>query len=140
MKKAFYLSLTVLQAIFLIAAFGIQLFSMKKMGMMRYIVYISRQWEAQYPISAIRLMAIALVILLFIIIFICVLTKKDRYITGKKALLMLTAEAVSTFAFIFFALSYSTENYRSYYFTGLILAAIALIQDVKILVYLKRHD
>ena len=140
MKKTFYWSLTILQVLFLIAAYAIQTFSMKKMGMMRYILYINQKWEAQYPITAIRLAAIAALVLLAIVISIGVLIKKDRYITGKNVLPMLIAEVISTLVFVLFALFYSTGNYRSYYITGLILATIALIQNIKIIMYLIRHD
>lgn len=141
MKKVFYWAFTILQVLFMITACGIQIFSMKKMGMMRYIVYTSREWEVQYPIAALKYAVIAfLVVLSAIIIVLYVKTKKNDYITGKKALPMLIVEVIITLVFVFFTLAYSTESYRSYYFISLILAIIALIQDIKILVFLKRRD
>ena len=138
-KKIFYWVSTILQVVFLITACGIQNFSMKKMGMMRYIVYTSHEWEIQYPIATLKYAVIAfLVVLSAIIIVLYVKTKKGNYIIGKKALPMLVVEVIITLAFIFFTLAYSTESYRSYYFISLILAIITLIQDIKILVFLKR--
>jgi uncharacterized membrane protein YoaK (UPF0700 family) len=124
-KKIFYWAATILQVLFFIAAYGIQFFSMKRMGMMRYVVFINREWEAQYPITTLKYSAIVFLVVL------CaagVLYKKT-----KKNLPMLIAGILITLIFVFFTLVFSTENYRSYYFTSLILAFIALIQQIKIL-------
>lgn len=140
MKKIFYWISTILQVIFMITACGIQFFSMKKMGMMRYVVYINHTWEEQYPIHVLQYSAIVFLVLLFAIILLYAKIKKDNYIISKKALSMLIIGGVITLAFVFFNLAYSTENYRSYYFISLILVIIALIQDIKIFVYLKIGD
>lgn len=137
MKKVFYWIFTIFQVVFLITACGIQFFSMKKMGMMRYVVYINRTWEAQYPVPALQYAAIAFLVSFSIIILLYVKIKKDIYI-DKKALSMLIMEVIITLVFAIFTLVYSTESYRSYYFISLILGIIALIQNIKILVYLKR--
>lgn len=138
MKKVIYWVSTILQVFLLIAAFGIQEFSMKKMGMMRYVVYINHQWEAQYPIATLRYAAIAFLAVVSVIIILYALIKKGNYTMGKRALSMLTVEVILTLAFIFFTLSNSTENYRSYYFISLALGITALIQNIKVIVYLKR--
>ncbi|MFT9495466.1 hypothetical protein [Anaerosolibacter sp.] len=138
MKKIFNWVLIILQVLFLFTAYGIQMFSMKKMGMMRYVIYINQQWEAKYPIETLRTISIVLLVLLSIIIIILyALIKKDNQIGRKKALPMLLVEVIVTLAFVFFALFFSPENYRSYYFTSLALAIVALIQDIKMIVYLK---
>jgi hypothetical protein len=135
MKKIFYWVSTILQVILLITACGIQFFSMKKMGMMRYVVFINHEWEAQYPIAAIQYAAIAFLIILSVVIISYVKTKKGNYIMDKKVLPMLIVEVIITLIFVFFTLAYSTESYRSYYFTSMILAITALIQGIKIFVY-----
>ncbi|OAA91636.1 hypothetical protein [Clostridium ljungdahlii] len=138
MKKIFYWVSTILQVIFLITACGIQFFSMKKMGMMRYVVYINHTWEAQYPIATLKYAAIAFLVVLCVIILLHAKIKRGKYINNKKALPMLIMEVIMTLAFVIFILAYSTESYLSYYFISLILVIIVLIQDIKILVYLKR--
>lgn len=129
--------LRILQVLLLIIAYGIQILSMKKMGMMRYVVYINQQWEAKYPIETLQTISIALLVLLSGIIILYALIKKDNEIGRKKALPMLLVEVIVTLAFVFFALFFSPENYRSYYFTSLALVIVALIQDIKTIVYLK---
>lgn len=139
MKKIFYRTCTALQILFLITANGIQYFSMRKMGMMRYVVYINHKWEEQYPITSLQYVAIALLVVLAIIYFVVyVKIKKNNYVLRRMSLLMLIFQGILTLLFVFFTLTYSTASYRSYYFMSLILAFIALIQAVKILVYFKR--
>ncbi|WP_248481264.1 hypothetical protein [Tepidibacter aestuarii] len=140
MKKDFYGISTILQVLFLISAYGVQMFSMKKMGMMRYVVYINHQWEAKYPIETLRNISITFLVMLSAIITLYALIKKYNYITSKKALLMLLIEGIMTLVFVFFTLCYSTESYRSYYFTSLTLGTIVLIQNIKIIVCLKKYD
>lgn len=138
-KKIFYWVFTILQIFLLISAYAIQYFSMKKMGMMRYVLYVNHELEIQYPISTLKYAVIAFLTVLSIIVIISyIIIKKGNHTIHKKALLTLLAGAIITLAFIFFTLAYSTESYRSYYFISLILAIVALIQDVKILVFLKK--
>lgn len=138
MKRAFYWGSAVLQVFLLLTAFGVQWFSVKKMGMMRYVVYISRQWEIQYPIAALRNSVIAFLGFLLVIIALYALVKKDRHTAGKKFIAMTAAGVIATLAFVFFSLLYSTEVFRSYYFICLALAAVALLQDIKIIVCLQK--
>lgn len=140
MKKVIYWISLALQVLLLIAAYGIQFFSMKKMGMMRYVVYINHNWEAQYPIAALQYIAIAFLVLLVVITYVVFIkTSKDSRAFGKMSLPLMIVQAAITLAFVFFTLSYSAESFRSYYFQCLILAVIALIQDIKVLIYLKKN-
>lgn len=139
-RKIYHWLFTTLQVLLLIAACGIQYFSMKNMGMMRYVIYVNREWEIQYPIAELQYAAIGALLLLSLSIILYVKTKRKNYFIDKKFLLMFLAEVVLTLAFVFFSLAYSTEIYRSYYFISIILAISALIQDIKILAYLKRPD
>lgn len=139
-SRIFYFLATVLQVIFLIAAYVIQYFSMDRMGMMRYVVYISHEWEAQYPIIALKYGAIVFLVILPILIVLYFNRKSDSNIIYRNALPMLILGFIITFAFVIFTLVYSTESYRSYYFTCLILAIIALIQNIKIVVCFKKRD
>ncbi|ERI93814.1 hypothetical protein HMPREF1982_01388 [Clostridiales bacterium oral taxon 876 str. F0540] len=133
LKKVFYWISIILQVLFVIAAYVIQYFSMKRMGMMRYVIFKNHEWEAQYPITALKYAAIIFLIILCVAAILYVKTKKGNYIKDKKALPMLIASIVLTLIFVLFTLIFSTGNYRSYYFTSLILAIITLIQHIKIL-------
>jgi hypothetical protein len=132
-KKIFYWVSTILQILFLVAAYGIQYFSMKRMGMMRYVVFINREWETQYPITILKYAAIIFLIILCAAVALFIKTKKSNYIMGKKTQQMLIVGIILTFMFVLFTLIFSTKNYRSYYFTSLILAIVVFIQQIKIL-------
>lgn len=132
-KKILYWVSTILQVLFLIAAYGIQYFSMKRMGMMRYVVFKNHEWEAQYPITALKYAVAAFLVILCAAVIIYIKIKKSNYIKSKKTLIMLVVDIMITLIYVLFTLMFSTENYRSYYFTGLILAIVALVQKIKIL-------
>ncbi|MEG1795495.1 hypothetical protein [Clostridium sp.] len=135
MKKFFFWMFTILQVLLLITAYGIQFFSMKKMGMMRYVVFINKEWQSLYPISVLQGFAITFLILLCSSIILYIKIKKDNYFKSKKFLPMLIVDIILTISFVTFTLAYSTVSYRSYYFTSLILAITTLIQDIKIILY-----
>lgn len=137
MKNFFFLVFTILQVLLLVAAYGIQFFSMKKMGMMRYVLFINKEWQSQYPISLLQWVSISFLVLLFVAIILYAKVNRGNYFKSKKFLSMLIIDTILTFSYVIFTLTYSTESYRSYYFTTLILAITTLMQHIKILVYLK---
>lgn len=137
MKKVLYRIPAVFQLLLLIAAFAIQELSMKRMGMMRYVVYINHQLEAQYPIISLRDYTVWFMSLLSIAVIAYVLVNKRNCLTSMKCMSILLEEVVIIFAFVFFVVTYSTESCRSYYFISFILAIVLLIQDIKTIMYLK---
>jgi len=78
MKKVFYWLSTVLQVLFLITAYGIYFFSAKKMGMMRYVVYMNHEWEKLYPIASLQYIAIAVLVILVSFTYIVFVKKKKK--------------------------------------------------------------
>ena len=135
MKKFFYIAATFLQSLFLISAYMIQYFSMKRMGMMRYVVYKNQTLQSQYPILVMQHAAMAFLVLLTVISLVFYSIKRNNGF-GKMALPMLAFQVVLTGLFVFFTLAYSTSSYRSYYFICLILALTSLIQGIKVIAYL----
>ena len=136
-KKLFYWIFSVLQVLLLISAYAIQYFSMKKMGMMRYVVFKNHSWENQYPIGAIQYIVIALLVVLAVISILLYVRRK--YTLYKSTLRMILAQVIITLIFVFFTVTYSTESYRSYYFISIILAIITVIQAIKILACKKEN-
>lgn len=136
LKKIFYWLFTVLQVLFLFAAYGIQYFSMKRMGMMRYVVFKNHEWEGQYLVTSLKYASVAVLAILCIIsiIILCVKTDKFNHVRGKKALLESIVDIFITIIFIAFTLTFSPESYRSYYFSSMILAIVTLIQHIKMFI------
>jgi hypothetical protein len=130
-KTVFYWISSVLQVLLLVSAFGIQYFSTNKMGMMRYVVFTNHKLEEQYPIAMLQYIAIAVLVAFAAVAYL-------KYAKIKTAFPLIVLQAVTTLMFAVFTLAFSAESFRSYYFISLILAIIALIQGIKVLVYLKR--
>lgn len=137
-KKLFYKLSLSLQILLLVAAFGLQYFSVKKMGLMRYMVYINSELQQNYPILSIKYAVIAILAVLAFASLAAYATAKKRKETGSMALPMLILQLIFTSAAIVFALAFSPQSYRSYFFTVPLLALIALIQEINFLLYLKR--
>lgn len=140
MKKYFYWLATLFQILFLITAYGLHIFSQKKMGLMRYLVYINREWEKSYPIHKFQYIIIALFLLFAVLLILKALKiKKGGIILDKMSLTRVIFLAIVTTAFIILTFALSPESYRPYYFISLLLAVITLIQVIKIFVDLKRY-
>lgn len=140
MKKILYHSATILQFFLLITAYVIQTLSMKKMGVMRFIVYMNHTWNNLYPIDKfLHIMISILAILTVIILIIFLKIKKNGTVLDKVALRMIVLLTIMTMVSVLFTLGFSTADYRSYYFISFILAMVTLIQDIKIFLYLRKR-
>lgn len=140
MKKILYQSATILQILLIISAYVIQTLSMKKMGVMRFIVYMNHRWNNLYPIDKFQhIMISILAILTVIILIIFFKSNKNGTVLDKVALRMVVLLTIITLASVLFTLGFSTADYRSYYFISFILAMVTLIQDIKIFVYLRKR-
>jgi len=115
------------------------MFSTKKMGMMRHLIYTNQRWEMQYPIQTMRNISIGFLVILSIIILYR-LIGKHNYTTNKKALYMILMEVITTIIFVSFTLFYSSESYLSYYFISIALGIISLLQGIKSISYLKKAN
>ena len=136
--KILYRTVTILQILFLTAAYEIQSFSEKTMGMMRYVEYINHKWEELYPIHTLQSIIILILVIISFIIFLQFIKNRKRCtLPVRMSLPMVIALAVIMLIYMIFTLSFSTRNYRSYYFISFALAVITLIQDIKIFVYIK---
>lgn len=137
-KKLFYRISLSLQLLLLIATFGLQYFSVKKMGMMRYMVYINSELQQNYPVNSIRYAIIAVLSVLALASIAAFAAAKKRDAQSSMALPMLYLQLILTAAAIVFALAFSPQSYRSYFFTAPLLSLIALIQEINFLANLKR--
>ncbi|MCO1601953.1 hypothetical protein [Desulfosporosinus nitroreducens] len=139
MKKILYQIATVLQILLIITAYLIQTLSMKKMGVMRFIVYMNHTWNNLYPIDKFQHITITILAILTVIILIIFFKiNKNGTVLDKVALRMVVLLTIITMVSVIFTLGFSTADYRSYYFISFILAMVTLIQDIKISVYLRK--
>ncbi|SDI16747.1 hypothetical protein [Desulfosporosinus hippei] len=137
MKKILFRLATILQILFIIIAYLIQTYSVKKMGVMRFVVYINNTWKDLYPIDEILHIAVSILVISTIIILIVFKMIKKGSGLGKEAVSMVVFQIIITLVSTIFTIGFSTEDYRSYYFISFILAIVTLIQNIKIIVYLR---
>ena len=129
MKKAAYISVTILEILCLAGAWAVQYFTRRKMGMARYVVYKNRGWEARYPMellangAALLMAVLAAALLLYFL--------RQRRNLPKTAWLMNAGMTALTSAYGGFTWMNSAQKVRSYYFISAILGAVSLIQIVK---------
>ncbi|AFQ44207.1 hypothetical protein [Desulfosporosinus meridiei] len=139
MKKILFRLATILQILFIIIAYLIQTYSVKKMGVMRFVVYLNNTWEDLYPIDEILHIGVSILVIFTIItliVFIKMIKKSSGL--GKEAVSLVVFLIIITLAATIFTIGFSTEDYRSYYFISFILAIVNLIQNIKIIGYLKK--
>lgn len=129
MKKAAYISVTILEILCLAGAWAVQYFTRRKIGMARYVVYKNRGWEARYPMellangAALLMAVLAAALLLYFL--------RQRRNLPKTAWLMNAGMTALTSAYGGFTWMNSAQEVRSYYFISAILGAVSLIQIVK---------
>lgn len=128
MKKAAYISATILEILCLAGAWAVQFFTRTKMGMARYVVYKNR-WESRYPMELLAKGAALVMVLLTAMLLLCFLRRR-RNLT--KALRVMSAGMVLlTSGYAVFTWMNSTNEFRAYYFISAILGAVSLIQCFK---------
>jgi len=140
MKKILYRLATILQIFLIITAYVIQTLAMKKMGVMRFIVYMNHTWKELYPIDKFQYITISILAILTVIILIIFFkNRKNGTVLDKMALRMVVLLTIMTLVSVLFTFGFSTEDYRSYYFISFILVMVTLIQDIKCFVYLRKR-
>ncbi|MCH4890295.1 hypothetical protein EZV73_22120 [Acidaminobacter sp. JC074] len=132
MKKKLYIGLSGIQVLLLIGAYLVQDFSMKRMGMMRHVMFTNQKWEKSYPVETIISVSVAISIILLVIVVYKHIKRKSYY--------QLIETLVVSGGATGFVLLNSTESFRSYYFICLILALSILIQYVKQIIDIKKTD
>ena len=113
MKKAAYISVTILEILCLAGAWAIQYFTRRKMGMARYVVYKNRSWEARYPMELLANGAVLLMVVLTVMLLLYFLRQR-RNLT-KTVWLMNAGMIALTSAYGGFTWMNSADEVRAYY-------------------------
>lgn len=129
MKKAAYISATILEILCLAGAWAVQFFTRTKMGMARYVVYKNRGWEFRYPMELLAKGAALVMVLLTAMLLLCFLRRR-RNLT-KELWVMSAGMVLLTSGYAVFTWMNSTNEFRAYYFISAILGAVSLIQCFK---------
>lgn len=129
MKKILYILALILEIASFVGAWTIHYFSVRKMGMIRYVNHKNMSWERDYPVEILTTVCAAAAVVLTVLILLAFL-KRRRELTGLTAA-MNAAMVVLTALYAGYALGCSKEVMADYYFiSGLFLLA-ASVQIVK---------
>lgn len=132
MNKVLYSIATVFQIILMIGSFVFNFFTRRKMGMARWVIYMNQGWEKNYPVVQIKNISMALIVLLGIIGL--GLFMKNREKVKLKGKMMNVLMVITTGFYLWFMLSHNRNDLRAYYFIGIMLFVLALLQAVKAIV------
>lgn len=137
-NKKLYTLISMLQIMMVLTCYIIEYYARNKMGVMRHVLYINQKWQSMYNVRLIEL--IINVMLVFVSWTITTVQKNtiNRNIKlglGNSLLLELTAVFCS---YLLYAAFFRVENLTSYYFVGMVLLGIVVIEILKYLYYLNQ--
>lgn len=131
-KKILYLIATFLEIGFLLGAYLVNYFTVKKIGMTRWVNFRVTKWEAEYPIFLIKLLVILLLLAFTALIFWIYL--KRRKAVKKFVGVMAVVMCVLSVASVGYILFCSVAKMRAYYLISIMLVVTAVLQLAKTIV------
>ncbi len=113
----------------LIGAYVVNYFTVKKLGMVRYVNFYINKWENTYPVNTMKYSTVAVFLLLTVLILLIYLKKKENL--SKYTMFICGITVLATFIFVGYICICSKETMRAYYFIAILLGAANLIQIIK---------
>lgn len=129
MKKFLYLIVTLLEVAILAGTYVVNYFTVKKLGMVRWVNAKGLSWEKNYPIPVIK-GAVIIILLLFVFFIICLFLKK-RNSLKKINYCMVAATVVLTIFSIGYLIFSSFTSMRAYYLISMMFVAATVLQLLK---------
>jgi hypothetical protein len=128
MKKVVYVIANIIELALLSGTYIINYFTVKKMGMLRWVVFKNMMWEKEYPITMLIIITAAALVILTVAVLLCFIKRRElkKIVTGMNAWMI-----VLTCMYLVYIVGCSTEKMRAYYLISLILALAAMLQIVK---------
>lgn len=128
-KKSFYVLLTLIEIIMIVAMFLVNYFTKTKMGMLRHIVHKNYLLEQQYPIQLIKYLSIIFLITMMILVLRIYFKRRNSI---KNILIIMNFVMVlMIFLFIYFILVYSTYDIRAFYYISIMFFVATVLQIIK---------
>lgn len=129
MKRTAYVIVNILEIALLIGTYIINYFTVKKMGMLRWVVFKNMTWEKVYPVAMLKITTAVILAAATAVVFLFFLKRRKQLkkIAAGMNILML----VLTSVYLGYTIGYSTELMKAYYLISLMLVLAALLQIVK---------
>lgn len=137
-KKISFISVTVIQVLFVISAFALQFLSKKKMGVMRHFVYYNKKLETIYNIPFLINAASFLILIIIIIIIAAIVFFyffKSKIYSNKYMMLFNISLIILGILFIIFLRMFSRESLLAYYYMTLIFFIVYISEFIKTSLY-----
>ncbi|WP_300757006.1 hypothetical protein [uncultured Brachyspira sp.] len=136
-KKISFISVTVIQVLFVISALALQFLSKKKMGVMRHFVYYNKKIETIYNmpflINAVSFIVLIIIILAAILFFYFL---KSKIYNNKYMMFLNVSLFILGIIFIIFLKMFSRESLLAYYYMTLIFFIVYIAELIKTSLYL----
>jgi hypothetical protein len=116
-----------IELVLFIGAYLFHHFTISKMGMYRHVIYLNRKYESEIPFDALKYLMLGIIgILLLVCLFKFIrLQKKKTY----QVIAFIITIVINWFCLIYL-ITNTTENYRDYYYVGLLLGLGAILNDI----------
>lgn len=128
-RKILFISGLILELFLLGGAIAVYYFSVKRMGMARYVLYLNGLWEDKYPMALLTTAAVALVAVhagLVIWFYF-----KNRHQRSSLPVLLAIQSGSFSALFLYFGLTFDTGEMRAYYLVLLLLFLYCLVMNIK---------
>lgn len=135
MKKVVYVIITIFEAALLAGAYIVHYFTVRKLGMLRYILYKNQVLERDYPVTLLKGITVAVILILTLAVLTYFWKKKKE--VKKIVPVMVVVMVVLSVYCAGFTLIRSAETVRAYYFISGMSAVSAFIQIIKTFVGIK---
>lgn len=129
MKRLLYWIVTLLEIVLLAGTYVVNYFTVKKLGMVRWVNARGLRWEKNYPIPFIK--GIVIILLLAITILVFLVFKKKRKSLKKITYIMIVGMIALTALGGGYILFCSFKSMRAYYLISIMLACAAFLQVMK---------
>lgn len=137
MKKTLYFISIAVELALLIGMYIFNSYTIKKLGMVRFVNFYNNKLEATCPINGLLVASVCLFTVIMIsILFIFIKGKKVAKITKIK-LVSVIVSVIVTIGYGFFNFYYSIEELRAYYFICIMFEIALLIQQIRTILLLK---
>lgn len=112
--------LYIIELVLLIAGLLIGYYAKKKLGVLRYLVYLNGKWETEFPIPYIKIFIILSLVIMLLISLLLILKNRNKI----NSLILLVLSTI-TLGYVFFL---NTDLMKSYYISSLLYFIASCIQ------------
>lgn len=118
---------SLLELMAIIGAYVASDFTKTRMGMLRHVAYLNGKWEQAVPVSAIRWIAIYMIIALAILAYLHYRKQKAHFRFG--TIVMLWTFGLSAWT-LYYLLFYNVEMNRAYYIMSISFILATVLQNI----------